>query len=689
MSSSKRNTLIFIVAALVVGYLFYQADSFWGVLISALSVIWGLVYLLPTMDGIWRLKVGFVTALFFGALVILIPTITGTHPRENDPSLQGGLVPDGTATWLTQNPITNYVRDHIATKGDFAIAPGLDLKGGLRLVYTVGVDDAIADKRDNAADEMRQLLATAFEFHSGEGRVTPEDLRKLVSKVRVSTPSAGEIRVHFLDEADKAKIDQRFVDRFQGEFTKTDTGESDVIFKVRSEVESQIRSSAVDQAKNTVHKRIDELGLREANLSQRDEDIIVEVPGQNQEAFKGIKEIIAKTARLEFKLVDDTADFFKDAPAARDQAMKDAAAKVEKARAALDANKDDAGLKGVLDEAQKEQKEIEAIVIDREGQIPDGQDKTGKKGCDDKGNCYRTNYAIRTKIDDTLDKDPTEKKTPSDLARERLKRFVTAYLQVPDDHQVGFEQIESPPDPETQKVTPAGWRAYYLWRHAAVTGDYITDARISQDQQTQRYEVNLELNARGGDIFAALTKGTSTAASPSSSTTWSTRLRSSSRRSRRSLPHHDGQGQSRRAAAECASARARAPGRRAPRAHLSLFGERDRRLPRGGRNLEGRERRSRRRRARPRLHGLYYRKAGIVADIAVLFNLLLQMAILASFGATMTLPGIAGLVLTMGIAVDANVLINERIREELRAGRARAAVEVGYDKAFSPSSTAT
>src|SRR5256885_5855406 len=80
----------------------------------------------------------------------------------------------------------------------------------------------------------------------------------------------------------------------------------------------------------------------------------------------------------------------------------------------------------------------------------------------------------------------------------------------------------------------------------------------------------------------------------------------------------------------------------------------------------------------------YYRKAGLVADAAVLFNLFLQMAILASFSATMTLPGIAGLALTIGMGVDANVLINERIREELRAGRSvRAAVEAGYSKAFS------
>jgi preprotein translocase subunit SecD len=61
----------------------------------------------------------------------------------------------------------------------------------------------------------------------------------------------------------------------------------------------------------------------------------------------------------------------------------------------------------------------------------------------------------------------------------------------------------------------------------------------------------------------------------------------------------------------------------------------------------------------------------------------MQLAILASFGASMTLPGLAGLALTVGMSVDANVLINERIREELREGKSpRAAVEIGYSRAL-------
>jgi preprotein translocase subunit SecD len=80
---------------------------------------------------------------------------------------------------------------------------------------------------------------------------------------------------------------------------------------------------------------------------------------------------------------------------------------------------------------------------------------------------------------------------------------------------------------------------------------------------------------------------------------------------------------------------------------------------------------------------LYYKGAGVLADVALIFNVLFLLAILAGFKAVLTLPGIAGIVLTLGMAVDANVLINERIREELRAGRPpRSAVEAGYDRAL-------
>lgn len=80
---------------------------------------------------------------------------------------------------------------------------------------------------------------------------------------------------------------------------------------------------------------------------------------------------------------------------------------------------------------------------------------------------------------------------------------------------------------------------------------------------------------------------------------------------------------------------------------------------------------------------VYYRKSGINATLALILNAVLLLAALSYFGATLTLPGIAGVILTIGMAVDSNVLIFERIREELRAGKAIvAAIDAGFSKAF-------
>ena len=81
---------------------------------------------------------------------------------------------------------------------------------------------------------------------------------------------------------------------------------------------------------------------------------------------------------------------------------------------------------------------------------------------------------------------------------------------------------------------------------------------------------------------------------------------------------------------------------------------------------------------------IYYRMFGVVANIALMFNVVLIVAVLSLFGATLTLPGIAGIVLTVGMAVDANVLIFERIKEELALGNTpQGSIKAGYDKALS------
>ncbi len=81
---------------------------------------------------------------------------------------------------------------------------------------------------------------------------------------------------------------------------------------------------------------------------------------------------------------------------------------------------------------------------------------------------------------------------------------------------------------------------------------------------------------------------------------------------------------------------------------------------------------------------IYYRRLGVVADIALSLNMMFLISCLTSFGATLTLPGIAGIILTVGMAVDANIIIFERLKEELRKGSSlKLAVSEGFDRAFS------
>jgi preprotein translocase subunit SecD len=79
---------------------------------------------------------------------------------------------------------------------------------------------------------------------------------------------------------------------------------------------------------------------------------------------------------------------------------------------------------------------------------------------------------------------------------------------------------------------------------------------------------------------------------------------------------------------------------------------------------------------------VYYKVSGIMADIAVVINVLFTFACLGALHATLTLPGIAGIIISVGMAVDANVIIYERIREELKSGKSiKLAIEAGYDRA--------
>jgi preprotein translocase subunit SecD len=255
------------------------------------------------------------------------------------------------------------------------------------------------------------------------------------------------------------------------------------------------------------------------------------------------------------------------------------------------------------------------------------------------------------------DRDQTE-----ELLRARLPEGL------PPESVVAFER-----DKETDRILTA----YLLDEVPAITGDYLTDARVSFDRQ-QRPLVEFQFNTQGGEIFGDLTAdniGEQLAIVLDdrvySAPTIRSRIGSRGQIEGRFTPQE---------AADLAVVL------RSGSLPIPVEIEEERTVgPALGADSIARG-------VRASILGLvvivafsvgYYRLSGGYASIGLLANLLLLTGLMSLFEATLTLPGIAGIVLTVGMAVDANVIIFERIREELRAGKTpRAAIATGFNKAF-------
>ncbi len=587
-------------------------DAFWPMVSFGVLAACAFLAGLDIVDLSWRMRTGLILGICSIAFLVLWPSLA---------NMSGGKF-----------PCPAYVRDRVS----FRLVAGLDLRGGLRLVYTVDVDEAIKDKRDRYYEDMRVQLSKAFGLHSGDERPSEEVYKKLREKVTLEAPRrpANRIVITFKNPADASKIDARFRDEFRGDLGDPKVSGSTFTFQLRESSETGIRERAVAQAKDIILRRVDELGLREAAVSTRDEDIIVEVPGEDEKSFAMIRDIISQTARLEFKLLDDDTDFF-----------------------------------GPIEKTAKPET------------LPDGLEflrESPSVGLDESGDEKRSVifYAfLKKKAEET-----------SQQTLQRLKEWVST-LELPPDREIGYE-LERRTDPDTLKESEAGWRTYLLKSRAEITGDMIRDAAATPNQDQGSlggWHVALTFTDQGGRIFERITGDNI---------------------KRRFAIILDGRTES------APVIQSRIPG---GYASITLGSQDPEVQLRDARKLElvlrsgalpapisptneqrigpslGRD--SIQLGVQGAIGGgvlvlafmlLYYRRAGIVANVAVMMNVFLQLAILASFGASMTLPGIAGLALTVGMSVDANVLINERIREEMRIGKsARAAVDVGYSRALS------
>ncbi len=174
---------------------------------------------------------------------------------------------------------------------------------------------ATSTTRTCAASSPRSSACIKGDEAPDRGRPTRSCARRWSSRRRATRSTRHQAHTSSR-RRDPSKIDQRFLGALPQRAVVTPAARIGEPTSSRSGRRSRPASASAPSARprEIIHRRVDELGLREAAVSTRDEDIIVEVPGEDEKGFATIREIISQTARLEFKLLDDDTDFFAPGP---------------------------------------------------------------------------------------------------------------------------------------------------------------------------------------------------------------------------------------------------------------------------------------------------------------------------------------------------------------------------------------
>jgi preprotein translocase subunit SecD len=525
------------------------------------------------MERSWWWKAVLYGALTLVACLYLVPTVV---PESKQPA---------------------FIKNHFKKK----IQEGLDLQGGLHLVYAVDIDKAVSGKVDHLANEIEDAV------------------KKKAPDAAVTREGRDDIVVKFKNPADHVKLDQEIMRsrRDQLDEVQRDPATGTVRLRLDPDQVAEIEDLSLRQGIETIRGRVDKFGVSEPTIIKKGTDIIVELPGLKPEEIDRVKGIIGRTAQLEFKIVDDDADEY----------MKKVAATVPK------------------------------------------------------------DSPVKWDIDQWSDKDGAGRhdliyfKAPK---REDIEKLTTTFkgdLALPPDREWGYEEITRAEEGEA--APEKSWHAYLLRKRAGVTGEYLANADESWDQMG-RPEVEFTMDRQGAQLMGKLTGenvGRRMAIVLDEKATSAPRIESQiSERGRitmgGSLDPMALRQEVKDLVAVLRSGALPAPLKRTFETQVG---------PTLGEDAVSKARFS-------MYIGaiavvlfmlIYYRGAGVIANVAMLLNMLYMIAILAGFEAALTLPGIAGLVLTIGMAVDANIIIYERIREELRLGKSpRTAVDAGFSRAF-------
>ncbi|MEK6705984.1 MAG: protein translocase subunit SecD [Bdellovibrionota bacterium] len=460
---------------------------------------------------------------------------------------------------------------------------GLDLQGGLYLVLGVDFNKVYKDVVERQGDSFKARLK--------EKGINVTSMKL----IREGLPLDD---VHFSVEFEPSKRNEAHDVLKKEYWTLRLVAETGASFELglSRDFKTEVRDRTVNQSIEVIRNRIDEFGVSEPVIASQGTDrLVVELPGVRE--IDRAKDLIGRTAKLEFKIVDD-----------KSMKQGDVAALIEE--------------------------------IEKKNDIAY---KEGQKFSD---------YVRKI----------------NELAKGKIAA----------DTEIAFERTRGPTGQEIGR-TP-----YLLHSKAEVTGDDLQDASVQFDQETRRPNVSFSLNPHGAALFdkvtgehvshrLAIVLDNIVHSAPVIQT------RISGGRGQITLGRGDGDALMREAKDLAIVLRAGALPAQLEFLEQRVVG------PSLGQD-------SIRKGATASIIGslavflfvaFYYRISGVIAVFSLLLNVVFVLALLVGLEATLTLPGIAGIALTVGIAVDSNVVIYERIREELRQGKnAQGAVGAGFQKAI-------
>lgn len=457
---------------------------------------------------------------------------------------------------------------------------GLDLQGGLYIIMGIDFDKVYKDELRNYVRRLSKALNEESQLGTSLGVITADDPRDPRMMLRVSQENAEKA----LDYTKR---------QFSSLRLTAQTAEG-LIFALSQTFKNDIEESAVTKSIEVIRNRIDEFGVNEPEIVSQGEDrIVIQLPGVKD--IERAKELIGKTAKLEFRLVDDKTDY------------GTIASWLEKAK--------EAGIEF-------------------------------KKG--DKYSEYLDN------LNNFLNKD------------------------LPKGHRLFFEKNVSK---KTNDVTLG--QPYLLQTDVPISGDNIQDAQVQLNSQENTFEVGMEFKPASARVFEELTGnnvGRLMAIVLDGSVQSAPRINQRIGGGRASISMVGGRQETFEQSRDLALVL------RAGALPVELEFQEQRVVgpSLGADSIE-----------KSRTAGIiaaalvfifvlfYYKVAGLIATITLLANVLIVLACLVGLEATLTLPGIAGIALTIGMAVDANIIIYERIKEEVAAGANNLrAVESGFGRAF-------